>query len=242
MDTSTPALRKPASLGVQLVGALTESIRSGRLQAGDKLPTEAAIMKDFGVSRTVVREAISRLQASGWVDTRHGIGTFVLPQSEHPSFRISPEHMGTLRDVIALLEFRISVETEAAALAAVRRTEENLHVMQLALQAFTQALQAGHDAVAADHQFHQEIARATQNHHFTDLMHSMGTGVIPRARISSILNTDPERQNYLRRVHQEHESIYNAIAEQDVEAARAAMRTHLANSRERLRKSDPDNH
>lgn len=242
MDTSSPALRKPASLGIQLVGALTENIRSGRLQAGDKLPTEAAIMKDFGVSRTVVREAISRLQASGWVDTRHGIGTFVLPQSEHPSFRISPDHMGTLREVIALLEFRISVETEAAALAAVRRNDENLRVMQSALDAFTLALEAGHDAVAADHQFHQEIARATQNQHFTDLMHSMGTGVIPRARISSILNTDPERQNYLRRVNQEHESIYNAIAEQDVEAARAAMRTHLANSRERLRKSDPDNH
>lgn len=242
MDTSSSALRKPASLGIQLVGALTESIRSGRLQAGDKLPTEAAIMKDFGVSRTVVREAISRLQASGWVDTRHGIGTFVLPQSEHPSFRISPDHMGTLREVIALLEFRISVETEAAALAAVRRNDENLRVMQSALDAFTLALEAGHDAVAADHQFHQEIARATQNHHFTDLMHSMGTGVIPRARISSILNTDPERQNYLRRVNQEHESIYNAIAEQDVEAARAAMRTHLANSRERLRKSDPDTH
>jgi DNA-binding FadR family transcriptional regulator len=94
--------------------------------------------------------------------------------------------------------------------------------------------------VAADHQFHQEIARATQNHHFTDLMNSLGTGVIPRARIGSILSSDPERLNYLWRVNQEHESIYNAIAEQDVEAARAAMRTHLANSRERLRKSDPD--
>jgi DNA-binding FadR family transcriptional regulator len=76
-----------------------------------------------------VREAISRLQASGWVDTRHGIGTFVLPKNEHPSFRISPEQMGTLREVIALLEFRISVETEAAALAAIRRKPENLTEM-----------------------------------------------------------------------------------------------------------------
>ena len=58
--------------------------------------------------------------------------------------------------------------------------------------------------------------------------------------ISSILSTDPERVSYLKRVNQEHESIYNAIADQDVEAARAAMRTHMANSRERLRKSDPD--
>jgi hypothetical protein len=139
-----------------------------------------------------------------------------------------------------LLEFRISVETEAAALAAVRRGPENLAELQSALLAFNCATEEGRDAVVADHQFHQEIARATQNHHFTDLMNSLGAGVIPRARISSILSSDPERQNYLRRVNQEHESIYNAIAEQDVEAARAAMRTHLANSRERLRKSDPD--
>jgi DNA-binding FadR family transcriptional regulator len=70
-------------------------------------------------------------------------------------------------------------------------------------------------------------------------MHSLGAGVIPRARIRGMLSTSPERQNYLRRVNQEHESIYNAIAAQDVEAARAAMRTHLSNSRDRLRRSDP---
>ena len=109
------------------------------------------------------------------------------------------------------------------------------------MQAFNSAIEEGRDAVLADHQFHQEIARATQNHHFMDLMHSLGANVIPRARIGSILTSDPERQSYLRRVNQEHESIFNAIAEQDVEAARAAMRTHLANSRERLRKGDPDN-
>ncbi len=240
MDAAPLPLKKPGGLAIQLVNALTDQIRSGRLQAGNKLPTEAAIMKDFGVSRTVVREAISRLQASGWVDTRHGIGTFVLTQSDHPAFRISPEQMGTLREVIALLEFRISVETEAAALAAVRRTPDNLAEMKSGLSAFSSAIEEGRDAVSADHQFHQAIARATHNRHFTDLMNSLGAGVIPRARISSILSTDPERQNYLRRVNQEHESIYNAVAEQDVEAARAAMRTHLANSRERLRKSDPD--
>ena len=63
MDATTTSLKKPGGLAIQLVSALTEQIRSGRLQAGDKLPTEAAIMKDFGVSRTVVREAISKLQA-----------------------------------------------------------------------------------------------------------------------------------------------------------------------------------
>ena len=238
MDSKTTPLRKPGGLAVQLVNALTEQIRSGRLQAGNKLPTEAAIMQDFGVSRTVVREAISRLQASGWVDTRHGVGTFVCPQSLHPSFRITPEHMGTLREVIDLLEFRISVETEAAALAAVRRSDDNLAEMHAALLAFDAALEAGTDAVTADQQFHQAMAKASQNHHFVELMHSLGAGVIPRARMATLLPSAPERQSYLRRVNQEHESIYNAVAAQDVEAARAAMRTHLSNSRDRLKRGD----
>ena len=106
-------------------------------------------MERFGVSRTVVREAISKLQAAGLVETRHGIGTFVLAQSESPSFRVHPGQLSTLHDVIALLELRISIETEAAALAAVRRTEANLRVMQDAMSAFSSAIEEGrHDEFA----------------------------------------------------------------------------------------------
>ncbi len=238
MNTSTPLRRKPRSLALEVVDQLTADIREGQMPAGHKLPTEAAIMERFGVSRTVVREAISRLQAGGLVDTRHGVGTFVRAPNDSPSFKVSPDQLSTLREVIALLEFRISVETEAAALAAVRRQEENLAEMRRALEGFAAAVEDGRDALVADFQFHQEIARATQNHHFTDLMHSLGTGVIPRGRLGQPATLSPERQAYLRRVNLEHESIYNAIAEQDVEAARAAMRTHLSNSRDRLRRGE----
>ena len=86
-------------------------------------------MERFGVSRTVVREALSRLQAGGLVETRHGVGTFVRLPDDSPPFRVSPDQLGTLREVIALLEFRISVETEAAALAAARRQSETLAEM-----------------------------------------------------------------------------------------------------------------
>jgi GntR family transcriptional regulator, transcriptional repressor for pyruvate dehydrogenase complex len=228
--------RRPKNLAQELVERLMQDIRAGQLVAGGKLPTEAAFMERFGVSRTVVREALSRMQAAGMVQTRHGVGTFLLSPPDAPSFRVSTEQLGTLRDVIALLELRISVETEAAALAAARRSEENLQAMRVALQALTNALEAGTDAVSADFSFHQEIARATQNHHFVDLMNSLGAGAIPRARLQSTLPDATTRQAYLRRVNQEHESIYNAISAQDSEAARAAVRTHLTNSRERLKK------
>ena len=241
MSSSQVALeepRKTKSLAQLLVEKMTLQIRAGQLRVGQKLPSEAAIMKDFGVSRTVVREAISRLQASFLVETRHGIGTFVLPQDATPSFRISAHQLGTLREVIALLEFRISIETEAAALASQRRTAENLEELKKAMAAFAHAIEEGLDAVQADFLFHQEIARSTQNNHFQELMHSLGTGAIPRARLETPLPVTPERLTYLRRVHEEHESILNAISAQDPEAARAAMRTHLSNSRDRLKKSE----
>jgi DNA-binding FadR family transcriptional regulator len=252
--------RRPRTLALELVDALGERIRDGRLGVGDKLPTEAAIMGEYGVSRTVVREAISKMQASGLVHTRHGIGTFVAelvapdPQAG-PGFRIDPQHVATLRDVVAVLELRIGLETEAAGLAAQRRNGDNLGAMRQALAAISLAIDAGADAVASDFQFHLEVARATQNPHFSQLMATLGSQIIPRARLdsgsgvdaaadphpASVASESPaaqaERLSYLRRVHVEHESIYDAIQAQDAEAARAAMRTHLANSRERRRRA-----
>lgn len=240
MPSATTTRRKPRSLSTELVEALTRQIRGGELTPGQKLPTEAAIMEAFNVSRTVVREAISRLQAAGLAETRHGIGSFVLaPIAPEPGgFRITPDQLATLRDVIALLELRIGIETEAAALAAMRRRDEHLSTMALALQTFAAAIEHGESSVAADFQFHQEIAKATGNPHFSELLSSLGPGVIPRSRLASAMPPEADRLAYLRRVNQEHESIYHAIAAQDVEAARAAMRTHLSNSRERWRRGE----
>jgi DNA-binding FadR family transcriptional regulator len=230
------ARRRPRSLAHGVVDGLGGRIRDGSLAPGEKLPTEAAIMEEFGVSRTVVREAISRLQAAGLVATRHGVGTFVVGMGDAATFRISPDQLGTLQDVISVLELRIAVETESAALAASRRTDANLQALRNALAAFITAVEEGRDAVGPDFQFHLEIARATQNDHFVDLMATLGGMMIPRARLEPPGPLTPEREAYLRRVNSEHESIVDAIGRQDAEGARAAMRTHLANSRERRRR------
>ena len=237
---ATAPLRRSRSLTADLVEALGDRIRDGRLQAGDKLPTEGAIMQEFGVSRTVVREAISRLQAAGMVETRHGVGTFVLGQGEASSFRIDPSQLAALQDVISVLELRIGVETEGAALAAARRTPENLQALRAALDAFASAVAQERDPVGPDYQFHLEIARATQNPHYADLMTTLGGTMIPRARLEAAAPVTPERLDYLRRVNLEHESILAAIERQDAEGARAAMRTHLANSRERRQRIAAD--
>lgn len=238
MTLTPPAeRRRPRSLAMEVVQSLGERIRDGRLKPGDRLPTEAAIMTEFGVSRTVVREAISKLQASGQVETRHGIGTFVLDAVDMGGFRIAPDQMATLRDVISVLELRIGIETEAAALAAQRRNDDDLAQLKDALTAITEAIDAGRDAVGADFNFHLAIARATRNPHYAELVATLGSRIIPRARLEDAQEMTEERRAYLRRVNAEHENILVAIANSDVDGARAAMRTHLANSRERRRRS-----
>lgn len=229
--------RRPKSLALGIVDALADRIRDGRLAPGSKLATEAALMVEFGVSRTVIREALSKLQASSLVETRHGVGTFVTGHADSAVFRVRADQLETLHDVVAMLELRIGVETEAAGLAAQRRSGANLQAMKDALAAFTQAVEARQDAVGADFRFHLEIARATQNAHFESLVQTFGTAIIPRVRLDPSAASAEERQSYLRRVNAEHGSILDAIAARDSEAARAAMRTHLANSRERRRRA-----
>lgn len=152
--------RRPRGLVTEVVDSSAGSIREGQLQPGTKLPTESEIMSHFGVSRTVVREAISKLQASALAETRHGIGTFVL-------------------------ELRISLETETAGLAALRRTPDNLLAMKAALDAFQESIHQDSDAVPPDFQFHMEVAHSTGNRHFADLMTYLGTMIIPRTRVNS---------------------------------------------------------
>lgn len=234
------AARRPRSLATALVVEFGSRIRDGRLRAGARLPTEAGLMAEFGVSRTVVREALSQLQAAGRVVTRHGIGSFVAAPGEAQNFRIPPEHLATLRDVIAVLDLRIALEAEAAALAAGRHRPANLRVMRRALAGFARAAADGTDAVGADLELHMEIARATQNAHFVDLMTYLGTMLIPRTRVNTARLAGENRRDYLHRVHAEHQSIVDAIANRDPEAARAAMRTHLSNSRERLRRAEQE--
>jgi GntR family transcriptional regulator, transcriptional repressor for pyruvate dehydrogenase complex len=235
-QNSHRSLRKTRGLAHDLVDALGERIRTGAYAVGARLPTEAEIIDEFGVSRTVVRDAISRLQTTGQIITRHGIGSFVQKQSAEAGFKVHPEQLKTLREIVALLELRIGLETEAAALAAVRRTEENLLKMRAAMDRFSQAITQGGDGVEADYAFHAELARATQNIHYSQLFESLGSGQIPRAKLPATQHSE-QRQAYLRTIHLEHESILQAVAQQDSESARAAMRIHLGNSRERRRKA-----
>lgn len=229
-----PALRRYRNLAQALVEAITVDIQNGVFKPGEKLPSESLIMARHSVSRTVVREAMSHLQANRLVQTRHGVGTFVLEPAS--SMSLEPNTAMTIRDVLCVLELRISLETEAAWLAASRRSAEQLDEMRAVLE--TMRAHQGErtaESVEADMRFHQLIAQATGNRYFVDVLRDLGNTIIPRARLNTADLANVEPSSYYQRVNREHDDIFHAIERQDPEAARAAMRTHLSNSRERLR-------
>ena len=232
----TDGRKHSGSLTEQVVARVTTMIENGSLPPGAKLPPESEFVRREGVSRTVIREAISKLQAAGLVETRHGVGSFVREHSNGDGLRLKRRSINTAADVLAVLEVRIGIETEAAALAATRRTNRNLHAMSAAMEDFKSEIQIGRAAVDADFQFHLEIARAARNPYILDIFAALGSKAIPRSRYQ-IDEHEPQRQEYLKRINNEHEDIYNAILRGDAEAARAAVRNHLGNSRERMRRA-----
>ena len=244
-------MTKSRSLTQTLVDDFTQQVALKQLKTGDKLPTEMSIMQTFGVSRTVVREALSKLQAAGLVETHHGIGTFVLEPSADSRFRMSGVPLISDGDVQTALEFRLGIEVECAGLAALRRTPEQLKAMRTVLDEFEQNLaektpkkatfdQSLGNTVAPDFQFHLLLAQAAHNRYFVDLMSHLGTSIIPRSRLAIAKKISIQMPAYLSRVNQEHETIYQAVVRQDAESARAAARLHLTNSRERMRLAQAD--
>lgn len=223
------------TLTSQLVRALTDRIARGELKPGDRLPTEQDLIEAFGVSRTVVREAISSLRATGLVSTQQGIGAFVreLPP---PLLHTGPANLDILQDAIRVLELRIGVEVEAAALAAQRREAHHVQKLHEAVTRMDKAIETAEDAVEADLDFHRTIAEATGNPHFIHLFSYLGALLIPRARVGAGYGAPEDRQNYLRRVNREHRTILQAIERRDADGACSGMRMHLSNSRDRLRK------
>lgn len=221
------------SLTSVLVEAITDRIQSGTYKRGDQLPTEKDLIEEFNVSRTVVREAIANLKASGLVSTRQGKGAFVLDEAVR-AFRIPEETLGLVDEVLDALELRIAIESEAAALAARRRTPEDLQRIVAAAEAMDVAIAAGEPTVSLDIAFHRAIAQATGNRHFLGLFNYLGEVLVPRARVPTHQYDAATLQDYMRRISAEHHQIVAAIAAGDSDGARAALRIHLGGSRDRL--------
>ncbi|MFO1325977.1 MAG: FCD domain-containing protein [Rubrivivax sp.] len=247
MTTQRPessAGRAP-SLSQRVVDGVTERIRSGALRPGERVPPEPALMREFGVSRSVVREAVSRLQANGLVRTHQGVGSFVLAAEPAAPLLQAPGTDLKIQQKLAMLELRLSLESEAAALAAQRRLPEHLAAMERALDGFDAHRQTGEGTAETDFRFHEAIAQATGNEYFVHVLRSLGAATIPRQALRAARRPtatkgprfgepSPQLRSGKDLTAQEHRAVFDAIRRGDAAAARAAMFMHLSNSRERM--------
>jgi GntR family transcriptional repressor for pyruvate dehydrogenase complex len=232
-ETAFRPLVPPPNLKDVLIERLTDEIKRGALQPGEKLPTEQEMIAAFGVSRTVVREALAALRAEGLIVTRQGAGAFVAEDMRSRPFRMPGDGPGNVAQAIRINELRLGIEVESAGLAAERRNARELAAIEASLLQFDEAVERGEDAVEADVAFHRAIAEATHNENFVAFLAWLGWHIIPRRIIQQNAIDDAVRRNYLRRVAGEHRAIADAIAKQDPIAARRAMRRHLKRSLKR---------
>ena len=192
-------------------------------------------MQAMGVSRTVIREAVAALRARGLVVTRQGAGAFVNPDPSRQLYSIDPEGVGSLEGVIEVLELRMAIEAEAAALASERGSAAQIKEILRTQERFGRAIKAGDRGIKEDFDFHQAVASATQNSRFVDFLAYLGRQIIPRQSIRSFDGQPDAMRAYLQRVEKEHDAVIIAIEKREPGKAREAMRKHLLNSRERYR-------
>jgi DNA-binding FadR family transcriptional regulator len=226
-DAATPLKveRKP-KLSETVVAAIRKQLAAGEIQPGQKLPTEEKMTETFGVSRTVIREALANLAADGLVEPRQGAGVFV---RDHPALTLGAfsQEVSKISQAINVLEVRMGIEIEAAGLAAMRRNAAQAARIQEAFFEFERMLNLGEPTGKSDFAFHHEIASATNNPLYVEMLDALGDRTIPCDRTSPWYSVEVLSVEYLTKLQREHLLVLKAISAGDAAAAREAMRAHL---------------
>lgn len=222
------------NLGEIVVAKLVERIDSGLYAPGEKIPSSAQLCEEFGVSRTVVREALTSLKVAGRVIARQGAGVYVTDKDARTlNFEIS--RIDDIRSAMQILELRLGVEMQSVALAAQRRTPEALAEIARAFD-HIENLDTNDAATEAraDYEFHLAIAKATRNPHFPSFLEAV-MGDINFDLVLKHSQSSRSYNAYLKKVNKEHATILAAITRGDVKAAKQALSAHLEESLNRYR-------
>ena len=210
---------------------IVELINGQELQIGDRLPSEARLAEIFGISRTIVREALVRLVSDGVTEARRGAGSFVKGRPSDRLVAFMP--LSDLSATLGTYEVRFVLEAEAARLAALRRSSEDMTAIENGLESLRGALLSSAPAHAEDMEFHRRIVQATANPAFLSAFDGLAGEMerIMRAGVDISRSRPPEVIGAMMR---EHEMIVDAIRVHDGESAGLAMRWHLSEGRKRL--------
>lgn len=200
METTLAETRRP-SLADQVYDQLMAKILSEEYPVHSRLPAEEVLAQTFGVSRPIVRAALSRLRDDGIIQSRRGSGSYVLRQPDRQLITFAP--LESISDVQRCYEFRIDVEGAAAAWAARRRDDEDLAAMDHAYQVMEQTYEQSGLGVEADQMLHLAIARATKNPFFASVLESLGDQIAFGVKLSRSLTLldKPARQELVLAEH-----------------------------------------
>jgi GntR family transcriptional regulator, transcriptional repressor for pyruvate dehydrogenase complex len=243
MTTSFTTVTPGQRLSDQVAQQLQAEIKAARLAPGEKLPTEAALAAQFGVSRTVVREAVSRLKSLNLVRARQGSGVFVADTAAiaplaFETLSLDPHQALSKAALTQMLELRRTLEAEAAARAAERASAADVRLIKNSVRLLAQAVREGRNGVEEDLQFHRSIALAAHNPFLTRTLDFLAQYL--RGAIGVTRANESHRHDFSEQVRAEHAGIVEAIAAADVEAARRAASLHMDNAIVRIEQADAD--
>jgi GntR family transcriptional repressor for pyruvate dehydrogenase complex len=205
--------------------AILGQIIEGKWPIGTKLPSVEKLAVLFQVGRSTIREALASLKAQGWVDVRHGGGTFVLKDKEPANEIWQAPEIQDIQQLKAWIELRYILETESASLAAKRRTEEQLSNLKRISQDMM-ALQEESLLDEADIRFHIAIAEASGNPLLAGTLESLFSSMGPIMRESRRLWLFAE-QSEASRLSEEHTLLVEAISQGIPAVAKQRMASHL---------------
>ncbi|NLO79211.1 MAG: FadR family transcriptional regulator [Xanthomonadaceae bacterium] len=227
-----PTLKRTReSLANEVARILKEGILAGKFAPGEKLATEGELARQFGISRNAVREAIAQLRSAELVETRHGLGTFVVANPVRKSVFSIPREFDAV-ELRQIFELRAELESGAAALAARNRTEEDLAAMRESLDRLAEAIKTNASGTEHDLAFHERVARASGNRFFREFLEFYAARVADAVAIAR--DNSAQQPGWSQIAQFEHEAIYDAIAAGNPDQARAAMWVHLQNACKRL--------
>ncbi|QCB47624.1 FadR/GntR family transcriptional regulator [Hydrogenophaga sp. PAMC20947] len=230
-------LQTTERLSDKLAALLQQRIESGELAPEARLPTEQQLADLHGVSRTVIREAVSRLKSMGMLTSRQGAGVFVSPRSQARALAFDPAVLTSMDSVLQVVEVRRGLEADVAALAAERINAAKAQAIQDALAALEASPPNGAQGVEADLAFHRSIARATDNPHYERLLGFLEQ--YQRDAMQVTRTNEAMDHGYMVQVQREHRQIAEAVIRGDAAGARRAAMRHMVNAAARIENATP---
>jgi GntR family transcriptional regulator, transcriptional repressor for pyruvate dehydrogenase complex len=218
----------------EIIEQIKEAIKKGDIKPGDRLPAERELAKSFSVSRSSIKEAITVLESTGIVEIRTGVGTFLKETEDDIPSQIDDIINDSVTNVLELMEFRQTIEADAAYYAAIRADKEQKAKLQAIFDSLESSVHSKHLSAKKDFEFHMTIATIAGNSITEQVMSTLSDKLL-KVVTHNIVNTlisEVKREE----VFEEHRQICEAISSGDGEKARRKMWKHLQGARDRYEK------